>query len=424
MAQPTAGHAVEDIYRGVIQDVISQVKEAFYDDNVDIEILQQLKKAWEAKVNASGSVDLDGTTAKALPPPAIRPQRQTVRAPPTQVAQMSQGSSGGMPGPSQQSQPAQQTVGMQQRQPTGGHPQSHQVVHHQPLPQLVQHHVQSQQPQQSQSMPSQLQQISAQGGQNVRFVQVPASMMQARSVDGVHGSQSAYQLIQPSSGQQSYIVQGQIGPNGQIVLLPGGQQFNIAGAQPIALGGLPMQATQLRQEAPQLHAPQPQKWIPSKSEPGVHQLDGASGVLLSDDDEAGIAIAKESKNKGVGKTAPAQKKSGKKVAKIAQLDGGPGMDDESSSEEGDEDPLQRLADLDDDNADDDDVVEEEPLNTDDDQSDDEDVDTLFDADNVVVCQFEKVHRARSKWKFTLKDGIMHVNGKDYCFQRCVGEAEW
>lgn len=51
----------------------------------------------------------------------------------------------------------------------------------------------------------------------------------------------------------------------------------------------------------------------------------------------------------------------KKTVRVAQVDGGPGMDDDSSSEEGeDEDPLQRLADLNDDDADDDDVVEEEP----------------------------------------------------------------
>jgi hypothetical protein len=36
------------------------------------------------------------------------------------------------------------------------------------------------------------------------------------------------------------------------------------------------------------------------------------------------------------------------------------------------------------------MVEEEPLNSDDDQSDDEDLQTLFESDNVVVCQFDKV----------------------------------
>ncbi len=33
-----------EIYKGVINDVILQVKEAFLDENVDIDVLQQLKK--------------------------------------------------------------------------------------------------------------------------------------------------------------------------------------------------------------------------------------------------------------------------------------------------------------------------------------------------------------------------------------------
>ncbi|PIO68974.1 hypothetical protein TELCIR_09224 [Teladorsagia circumcincta] len=48
-----------EIYKGVIQDVISQVKEAFLDENVDIDVLTQLKKEWEDKVIASGCVDME-----------------------------------------------------------------------------------------------------------------------------------------------------------------------------------------------------------------------------------------------------------------------------------------------------------------------------------------------------------------------------
>ena len=44
--------------------------------------------------------------------------------------------------------------------------------------------------------------------------------------------------------------------------------------------------------------------------------------------------------------------------------------------------------------------------------------------NVVVCQWDKIGRARNKWKFHLKDGIMNLNGKDYVFQKAIGEAEW
>uniref|UniRef100_A0A1I8HNJ7 Transcription initiation factor IIA subunit 1 n=3 Tax=Macrostomum lignano TaxID=282301 RepID=A0A1I8HNJ7_9PLAT len=67
--------------------------------------------------------------------------------------------------------------------------------------------------------------------------------------------------------------------------------------------------------------------------------------------------------------------------------------------------------------------EEESLNSADDVSD-EDSDRLFETDNIVVCQYDKINRARNKWKFHLKDGIMNLNGKDFVFQKATGDAEW
>lgn len=64
-----------------------------------------------------------------------------------------------------------------------------------------------------------------------------------------------------------------------------------------------------------------------------------------------------------------------------------------------------------------------PLNSDDDVSDEE-TEAIFDTDNVVVCQYDKISRTRNKWKFIFKDGIMNLNGKDYVFQRANGDAEW
>ncbi|XP_062323576.1 transcription initiation factor IIA subunit 1 isoform X2 [Osmerus eperlanus] len=68
-------------------------------------------------------------------------------------------------------------------------------------------------------------------------------------------------------------------------------------------------------------------------------------------------------------------------------------------------------------------VEEEPLNSGDDVSDEEDQE-LFDTENVVVCQYDKIHRSKNKWKFHLKDGIMNLNGRDYVFSKAIGDAEW
>ncbi|XP_063697037.1 transcription initiation factor IIA subunit 1 [Culicoides brevitarsis] len=70
-----------------------------------------------------------------------------------------------------------------------------------------------------------------------------------------------------------------------------------------------------------------------------------------------------------------------------------------------------------------DGAEEEPLNSEDDVTDEESSE-LFETDNVVVCQYDKITRSRNKWKFYLKDGIMNVNGKDYVFQKSNGDAEW
>ncbi|MCJ8744043.1 hypothetical protein PDJAM_G00101590 [Pangasius djambal] len=65
----------------------------------------------------------------------------------------------------------------------------------------------------------------------------------------------------------------------------------------------------------------------------------------------------------------------------------------------------------------------EPLNSGDDVSDEEDQE-LFDTENVVVCQYDKIHRSKNKWKFHLKDGIMNLNGRDYVFSKAIGDAEW
>merc|ERR1712032_614859 len=111
---------------------------------------------------------------------------------------------------------------------------------------------------------------------------------------------------------------------------------------------------------------------------------------------------------------PKTKKLRKKAKKLIQVDG---PADSSDEEDGLDD------DLDPDGEEDDEGVEEDPLGSEDDISD-EDASDLFETDNVVVCQYDKITRARNKWKFHLKDGIMNLNGKDYVFQRANGDAEW
>jgi len=115
---------------------------------------------------------------------------------------------------------------------------------------------------------------------------------------------------------------------------------------------------------------------------------------------------------------------------FVQVDGQTAGDSSEDEDEDDDDD----DDLDDDADDRDDEKEEEqeeegqdeePLNSDDDVSDAEgSSERLYDIENVVVCQFDKITRTRNKWKFHLKDGIMNLNGKDYVFQKATGDAEW
>ncbi|KAM4600178.1 stonin-1 [Fundulus diaphanus] len=67
--------------------------------------------------------------------------------------------------------------------------------------------------------------------------------------------------------------------------------------------------------------------------------------------------------------------------------------------------------------------EEDPLNSGDDVVE-QDIPDLFDTDNVIVCQYDKIHRSKNRWKFHLKDGVMSYGGRDFVFSKAIGEAEW
>ncbi|XP_059626569.1 transcription initiation factor IIA large subunit-like isoform X2 [Cornus florida] len=74
---------------------------------------------------------------------------------------------------------------------------------------------------------------------------------------------------------------------------------------------------------------------------------------------------------------------------------------------------------------DDDDDDEEPLNeNDDDDFDDVDEGEELNTQHLVLAQFDKVTRTKSKWKCTLKDGVMHINNKDILFNKATGEFDF
>ncbi|EEH59827.1 transcription factor IIA, alpha/beta subunit [Micromonas pusilla CCMP1545] len=44
--------------------------------------------------------------------------------------------------------------------------------------------------------------------------------------------------------------------------------------------------------------------------------------------------------------------------------------------------------------------------------------------NLVLAQYDKVTRAKNKWKCTLKKGVMTLDGKDVLFGKASGEFLW
>lgn len=86
---------------------------------------------------------------------------------------------------------------------------------------------------------------------------------------------------------------------------------------------------------------------------------------------------------------------------------------------------------DDDNEDEEKVANEsDEINSDLDDTEDEDNLSLNGGedgklnDNYIFCLYDKVQRVKNKWKFSLKDGVASINGKDYGFNKATGESDW
>lgn len=94
---------------------------------------------------------------------------------------------------------------------------------------------------------------------------------------------------------------------------------------------------------------------------------------------------------------------------IPQLDGDVDDDDEEKPDIKDEDDA-------------------DAINSDLDDSDDEGAGAMGDDDDElgdsILCTYDKVQRVKNKWKCTLKDGVMSVNGKEWVFHKGQGEFEW
>jgi len=305
--------SVLKLYTSVIEDVIGGVREAFLDEGVDEQVLQELKQIWESKLMASKA--LEQPEPPEPQPPIINSQKV-------------------YPGVKAVEQAA---------------PQIAMSEYNKPVPIQI-------------TLPAQA--GSANPQPRTLTIQVPASALHGNQLHSVlTGPVISATMALPTHVAEA-VLQSHVTANLQGQAMSGGLQMQAPQAHPV------LQPTTLPQDnrQPFTH----------------HQLQNS----------------------------------------VPQLDGQhDSSDDEEEEEEEDND--------DDDNEDKDEEendeneagAEEEPLNSGDDVSEEDPTD-MFDTDNVVVCQYDKITRSRNKWKFYLKDGIMNLAGKDFVFQKANGDAEW
>ncbi|XP_056118715.1 transcription initiation factor IIA subunit 1 isoform X2 [Rhinichthys klamathensis goyatoka] len=353
-----------------MEDVINEVRELFLDEGVDEQVLMELKTLWESKLMQSKAVDGFHTE-----------EQQALQAQQAQQAQLTQA----------QSQPQQVLL-----PPAQQAPQQQVIVQD---PKILQH-------------------MSATGmsaAATAATLALPTGVTpfqqlitpQGQILQVVRAANGAQYIIQP---QQQMVLQQQVLPQMQ----PGGVQAPVIQQVLTPLqGGLSQQTGVIIQPQQIVLTGNKVQQNPQVMQAmAVQQAQGAAQIQAQAQPQA----------QPPQQQTQQQQASQQQPPMMLQVDGAGDTSSEEDEEEEDEYDEDEDEDKEKDGGEDG-QVEEEPLNSGDDVSDEEDQE-LFDTENVVVCQYDKIHRSKNKWKFHLKDGIMNLNGRDYVFSKAIGDAEW
>ncbi|XP_074112052.1 transcription factor IIA L [Cotesia typhae] len=369
--------SVLKLYNTVIDDVINGVKDSLCtEEGVDEGVLEELRQIWESKLIQSKAVELNTDPPEPQPPQILILNKNSGA---NKAVTSSNAANVGNHFAQQQMQAVSTTTQSQ------SHPQqqTQQVVQSQPQPQpmrVVPPQTANVPIQQHATMP--IQQVVTAPPPALFERPVPIQITlpgNASTGDGkpkvltIHVPVSAIQGNQLATILTGPVITAAMGfpENVASKLLQQHVDKTLQGqsTMPIEINQVITQANNVQQQMP----------VQNQGHSNIAQLDGQHGDTSEDEDD----------------------------------------DDDEDDNEDDDDDLEK----DDDEQDDAGAREEEPLNSEDDVTDDDPTD-LFDTDNVVVCQYDKITRSRNKWKFYLKDGIMNLSGKDYVFQKANGDAEW
>lgn len=47
-----------------------------------------------------------------------------------------------------------------------------------------------------------------------------------------------------------------------------------------------------------------------------------------------------------------------------------------------------------------------------------------EVDNYILAQHDRVRKGTGKWKVHLKEGVAHINGRDYLFNKAICDLDW
>lgn len=360
----------------MIEDVINDVRDIFLDDGVDEQVLMELKTLWENKLMQSRAVD------------GFHSEEQQLLL---QVQQQHQ-------------------------------PQQQQHHHH--------HHHQQAQPQQTVPQQAQTQQVLIPASQQAAAPQVivpDSKLIQHMNASNMSAAATAATLALPAGVTPVQQILTNSGQLLQVVRAANGAQYIFQPQQSVVL----QQQVIPQMQPGGVQAPVIQQVLtplPGGISPQTGVIIQPQQILFTGNKTQVIPTTvaaptpAQAQIPATGQQQPQAQPAQQQAPLVLQVDG---TGDTSSEEDEDEEE-----DYDDDEEEDkekdgaeDGQVEEEPLNSEDDVSDEEGQE-LFDTENVVVCQYDKIHRSKNKWKFHLKDGIMNLNGRDYIFSKAIGDAEW
>jgi len=303
MSTPSAGQIEKtgQLYNGIIESVIKNVREPFYDEGLDDQVIQELRELWICKLKESGVLSTN-------PAPVRMPQ---------QIAQQLQRS---------------------EEQNYPGHP--------------------AQRPR--------LDYVESQNTKSMQFAQRMQQMKQ-RAPNMQQQKNSPQQQNSQSYTQQSTTHQYQ------------NQSSSI-------------QKNQQNSNQPQTQIQKSQQNQPQKQQNSYntfHHVDGQMNLSESESEDD-----KKSSSSSSSESEEEDKEDDKKST----------SSESAKSSTGD--------------------VEEIALNSGDDIDEDDSV-SFDNVKNTIYCQYEHVKRKQAaKWTIKLNNGVMNLDGKDYSFSKCHGEADW